>query len=170
MWPGRSVCAIVACGLALCASAMAQVPSQEGFPAWTGLASRTISLGNLDEDDGLEIAGFSVAAAHMAVFNSDGSLLDGWSYPPPEFPLICHQELLHIGDINGDGLNEIVFTSCLERHFLFALDNTGALLPGWPVIVGDGSDEVGRIVLADVAGDESLEVIVQDWGGIHENR
>ena len=62
-----------------------------------------------------------------------------------------------VGDITGDGKQEIVFVN-LSRDLVVAYDRFGNLLPGWPVEVDPVQD---RLLLADLTGDGVLEVVTQ---------
>lgn len=131
---------------------------------------------DIDLDGLVEVLGTSAAAPWMWSFEPDGTISPGWNYqiwpfPPPlgSLPLGGIQSHLHFGDITGDGLPEIVFTNYQERWGIYALDSMGVMLPGWPLLVGEGNDDIGRIVLADLTGDGVLEVLVHDrwsdWQG-----
>ncbi len=78
---------------------------------------------------------------------------------------------LAIGDVDGDGAPEIVAgtrgesNSPGERGKVFVWKANGSLLPGWPremdwnTQYGNGTSEVYTVALANVTGDDRLEVI-----------
>lgn len=59
-----------------------------------------------------------------------------------------------VGDINGDGNLELIYASYDRK--IYALDNQGNLLPGWPVETG--SIIVSSPVVVDVDGDGAAEI------------
>lgn len=61
-----------------------------------------------------------------------------------------------IGDINGDGRNEVVFGSF--DHFVYALNGDASHAPGWPQFVYD--TVWSSPALADLNGDGKLNVII----------
>lgn len=126
------------------------------------------AVGNLDADPQLEIVVGSPATGsttlsnegELHVFNLDGSEVSG-------FPLVLAGSPLGssptIGDINGDGGNDIAVA--LARFILdpnaggvYVFDRAGAVLPGWPVMTG--SSVHGAPALADLDADGKLEISV----------
>lgn len=159
------VVVLAAWGLLSSSTGLAQVVMQDGFPVWPGSPPRTLTVANLDGDEFLEILVPDTSSSLMSALDSDGTSLAGWAYDLSTiYPGLRHQELMHVGDITGDGSPEIVYLSANESHFLFAVDNTGELLPGWPIAVAGGGQPLGRIVLADLTGDGVSEVLIQDRG------
>lgn len=120
---------------------------------------------DIDGDGVVEVIGTNSAGPWMWSFEPDGTITPGWDYQVWNgTPALAGgaQHLLYFGDITGDGISEIVFTNRIESAAVYALDAQGVMLPGWPLWVGTGNDEIGRMVLADLTGDGTLEVIVQD--------
>jgi hypothetical protein len=61
-----------------------------------------------------------------------------------------------VADIDGDGRFEIVVGSWDGRMYVW--DDTGQLLPGWPVEVGD--QIISSAALVDLDGDQQLDIVV----------
>ncbi|MGD8719022.1 MAG: FG-GAP-like repeat-containing protein [Candidatus Zixiibacteriota bacterium] len=69
-----------------------------------------------------------------------------------------------MGDINGDGRDEIVI-GCKDGK-VYAFDGRGQLLPGWPVSTGD--TVAGSPAIGDINGDKRGEVIIgSDDGNVY---
>jgi hypothetical protein len=69
-----------------------------------------------------------------------------------------------MGDINGDGRDEIV-VGCKDGK-VYAFDGRGQLLPGWPVSTGDTI--AGSPAIGDIDGDKRDEIIIgSDDGNIY---
>jgi subtilisin family serine protease len=115
------------------------------------------AVANLDNDPGLEIvvpSGCQTLAA-FSLSKPDGPL---WS-ASVEGQLVSSAV---IGDINGDGTNEIVIGSYDEKKngsgALFVFDHTGRRFSGWPVLQGDSF--ASPPALADLDGDGTLEICI----------
>lgn len=130
------------------------------FPQWPvtrpGSNERGGIFGNLDADPGLELV-YPVGAALYA-FNTDGTDVDGWpetlDYPTDGAPAF--------GDIDGDGVGEIVVTTHVSSTFasgkIYAFETDGTDVTGFPVTTVGGG--VRSPVLADIDGNGTLEIII----------
>jgi hypothetical protein len=135
------------------------------YPSWpvskNGYNERGGVYGNLDDDPELELV-YPVGAALYA-FNIDASDVDGWprtlDYPT--------DGAASFGDIDGDGVGEIVVTTHETATFsfgtIYAFEIDGSNVSGFPVTTEGGA--VRTPVLADLDGDNTLEIIValRDW-------
>lgn len=73
-----------------------------------------------------------------------------------------------VGDINGDGVNEILFNSFDGKVHCFSAKDSSRELAGWPyTLPGNSSGSYYEFpaepTLADVNGDGKLEVVVASW-------
>jgi hypothetical protein len=130
------------------------------YPNWPVSEHGENELGgvfaNLDDDPELELV-YPVGSALYA-FNIDGSLVDGWprplDYPTDGAPAF--------GDIDGDGVGEIVVTTHQIGSYalgtIYAFKKDGTNVPGFPVTTEGGA--VRTPVLADLDGDGAMEIII----------
>jgi hypothetical protein len=135
------------------------------YPSWPvsspGQNERGGVFGNLDDDPELELI-YPVGAALYA-FNIDASAVDGW----PRTLDDPTDGAASFGDIDGDGIGEIVVTTHEIGTFasgkIYAFEVDGTNVSGFPVTTEGGS--VRTPVLADLDGDGALEIIVaiRNW-------
>ena len=122
------------------------------------------AVGNLDDEPDLEIVTVS-GCRRLSAFKlskPDGpvwtALTQGFFVGSPV-----------IGDINHDGTNEVVIGAHDPnlpirggtRAGLYAFDNSGRLLPGWPVLVGESF--AATPALGDFDYDGCLEIVIPSW-------
>ncbi len=92
------------------------------------------------------------------ILNTEGQELnENWPLVLPNTPAVTPS----IGDINQDGINEIVI--CSSRD-IFVLDLNGNALPGWPVVHSDTKFSYQSPLLLDLDGDQTLEIIGSSIG------
>jgi hypothetical protein len=113
-------------------------------------------LCNMDDDTDLEILhGFS---SSVRAFNSDGSVVPGW----PQTITYLASGAPAVGDIDGDGIDEIVVTShnigSQNNGMLYAFEKDGTSLTGFPVTMPGGG--TNSPALRDINGDGCAEILV----------
>ncbi len=135
-----------------------------GFPVSTQITNWNGGMMvNLDADPELEFV--ASAGPEIWAFNIDGSVVSGWpvftgdpSFGPPSW-----------GDVDGDGENEIVFTTFFFGldALLIVLEKDGSVAPGFPVVV---SGAFKSNSLADLDGDGDDEILINgnDGSGLIE--
>jgi outer membrane protein assembly factor BamB len=124
---------------------------------------------NITGDSRLEVvvaAGdVTSALSHGGVvaLSPDGQLLSGWPQLTQDFDDVGNNRITEgvasspaIGDINGDGVPEIVYGS-FDQH-IYAKTPDGRNVPGWPQWVLDSV--WSSAALADLTGDGINEVII----------
>ena len=130
-------------------------PMFSGFPkTLTGTTFEGGILCNMDSDNDLEIVfniGFTVQA-----WNYDGTTVSGWPQTVASFAL---EGSPAFGDIDGDGIEEIVVTNhgLTSGGFIYAYRKNGTPVPGFPINHGYSSRTP---VLANMDNSGGLEIIV----------
>jgi hypothetical protein len=164
-----------------------------GFPVfvpgiWNGAGSlfsaSHLAMGDIDNDGDLEIvlntsktiygSSSDEEISTIYAYHHDGSLVQG--FPAGPFPI---DQISHgggeialwanfsppaIADIDGDGKNDIVYTTGswdLTSSILSALDGNGSVKPGWPVLFNGKRIGIGQgtPTVADVDNDGDKEII-----------
>ncbi len=142
-------------------------------PGWpytapsNGNFSESPCLADINGDDTLEIivGERDYPIGHLHVLRYDGT----------EFPGSWPADLDHVptgtaavGDINLDGIKEIVFYS---YNSLYVFKPNGGIVPGWPQTMPNGRNfSYQSAALADVDGDDTLEIISamhKNGGGVY---
>ncbi len=124
-----------------------------GFPVSHGYSTRTPVLADIDNDGAMEIIVNKriYPLGEEWAYKGDGSVL--WTQSLNHVPASSAA----VGDITGDGVPEIICESYLS---LYAMDNTGNILPGFPFDLPSGvTNSYSSPVLADVDGDGIREII-----------
>ncbi len=134
----------------------------ELYPNWPieliGSSQRGGIYCNMDEDDDLEIV-YNIGQKVYA-WNIDGTEVDGWPVQVQLYP----NGAPAFGDIDGDSEGEIVVSTATPgtgaQGRIFAFEKDGTTVSGFPVILGGGATKTP--VLADLDGDDILEIIVEE--------
>lgn len=130
-----------------------------GWPiAQNGNSTRGGIYCNLDEDPELEIV--YCISLQVYAWNIDGSLVPGWPVSTQLYP----DGAPAFGDIDGDGIGEVVVSTRQagtgNTGRLMAYHSNGSSVTGFPVILTGGATKT--VVLADLNGDNVLEIIVEE--------
>jgi len=144
----------------------------QALPGWPKLfndgefTDNTPAVGDIDGDGSVEIACGVLYPREdgnynkLYVWNHDGTPLAGW---PKKFEDYWWSRFnsLAFADINNDKALEIVFSDCQN---IYVTSASGKMLSGWPLKIGF-SLTPRPVVIADLNGDQNLEIIVDDEGG-----
>jgi subtilisin family serine protease len=122
------------------------------------------AVGNLDKDADLEIVA-TLGCNMLGLFDLDKTNGPVWA-TPVEGAILSSPV---VGDLDGDGRCEIVVgvadpkpaATAGIRGGLYAFDQTGRQLRGWPVLVGESF--LATPALADFDGDGDLEIVIPGW-------
>ncbi len=126
-----------------------------GFPIVNGAPSRTVVLADLDNNGRMEIISNKrlSGSGEISVYRGDGSVYPGWPKTIDHVPASSAA----VGDINGDGIPEIIGES---YNSLYAFDKNGNVLPGFPYTMPGGEkNSYSSPVLVDLNGDGAKEII-----------
>ncbi|MFH1409363.1 MAG: S8 family serine peptidase [Nanoarchaeota archaeon] len=131
----------------------------EGWPLFIGYVHSAPSLGDVDHDgyDELVLAYKLTDQMYVTVFNADGSEVSGW---PQEIDFFVDRYYFpSIGDIDGDGLSEIVFAS-EDQGEIIVYHHDGSVMDGWPQEFG-GTHAPAAI--ADIDDDGLREIFIGSY-------
>ncbi|OQX73260.1 MAG: hypothetical protein B6D61_12690, partial [Bacteroidetes bacterium 4484_249] len=134
----------------------------EVFAGWpvieTGSSQRGGIYCNLDEDPDLEIVYCIGQSIHA--WKTDGTIVPGW----PQSLQLYPNGAPAFGDVDGDSEEEIVVSTATPgtgaQGRIFVFEKDGSTTSGFPVILGGGATKTP--VLADLDGDDILEIIVEE--------
>ena len=125
------------------------------------------ALADIDNDGTLEIAIHDNHLRKIWVFNDNASILNGF---PVDFPANWTYMNPVIADINGDGNLELYAAISCNGYAIYAYNNDGSLIPGWPVwleVNGHSVSFNSSPSIADIDGDGEMEIIAAggtcDW-------
>jgi FG-GAP-like repeat len=124
---------------------------------------------------------FNAGQGQVSLWRADATALPGWpkaiitgnTFVPHQLPLV-------LADVDGDGKPEVIYVSSTTadgtgRAVIHVDRIDGTSLPGWPVTlpVGSGNIYDGSPAVADVDGDERLDIAVATHQGkiflFHDN-
>lgn len=128
-----------------------------GFPINHGYTTRTIVLGDVDNNGSMEIITNKrlSGAGEVYVYNGNGTVRAGWPKSINHVPASS----CAVGDITADNFPEIIAESYTS---VYAWDKDGNPLSGFPFVQpANDVNSYSSPVLADLTGDNVREII---WG------
>lgn len=140
-----------------------QGQAETGFPVTppnSNFSYQSPLLVDLTGDDNLEIITCTHGnSPHITIYDYQGQQLSGWPYTFPGWSY-CPPTAV---DMDGNG-DWNIFAGCqgglVAAPVLFGFELSGQLLPNFPIVKVGGAE--GFISVADVDGDDTLEVLVDD--------
>jgi hypothetical protein len=137
----------------------------EGWPyvaSNMGASWSAAAIGNIDTSTAsLEVA-FTAANffgnfGNLYVINSNGTTASGFPVP---MVLAQNYPSVVLGDIDGDGLLEIVCGGTGNQGLMFIVSTSGTVLPGWPQAIQTNME--GTAVIANLDALPTHEVVFGD--------
>jgi len=137
----------------------------------SGVISASTVLFDLDNDGTDEIVFVSRDDEKVHILKDQGdtfSYLDGWPRETNNIGVLGWpfglENTPSIGDIDGDGDNEVVIPSVRvlegEGYLIYAWHHDGSLVDGWPVYGPKSPSMHSHILLEDLNNDGALEVLI----------
>lgn len=133
--------------------------SASNFGGSLNFATAPCAIADLEGDGTFEIVG-GTNFGEVSVWRQDGTLLNGWPRRLPSPDQLGVSSVFgapSFGDLDQDGILEIVLTSANGRLHVFRPDGTN--FPGFPISLGLGPIFADPAI-ADVNGDGIPEIIV----------
>lgn len=140
-----------------------------GWPIGTGWLQYSVpTIGDIDaSNDGQEviITADSLGEGYVQVFNYDGSVVSGFPYIEDT----GFSSKPALADLDGDGDLDIIIGSIGGwRKGIYAIDNTGELMDGWPFYYEDlGQYMDFAPAISDLDNDGEYEIITCIWQPDH---
>ncbi|MCA9728885.1 MAG: VCBS repeat-containing protein, partial [Candidatus Eisenbacteria bacterium] len=159
---------------ALFAQVGAEAVLQSGWPPplspATDCFATCFSSADTDGDLCPEVFKYTPSFGNITKVLCDGTVALDWVFDSASVgAVIGRRDSLYFGDIDGDGIDEIMMVPSAGQYWLFAVEPTGEDVPGWPIVVGDGG-YLGRVAVDDVNGDGLDEIIIVEYLGLVQSR
>lgn len=129
-----------------------------------------VGIGDTDGDGENEIVTFKAYASsvndrevRVRIFDSTGEIEKSWDLPIDTYPDYqgSYKRYIYVQDIDGDGIDELVFMS--EDNTVFVYDGDGNELYSFDSIAYNGK-AIKKIEVGDVDSDGKAEVIIEQVG------
>jgi len=144
---------------------------KQGWPQKTiCTAIGGVAVGDLDGDGIKELVyscSYPTENSSIYIFKPNGAIVSGW---PKQYPPASPTEQISIGDVDGDGIKEIIFKyqdfSTAEKYdsVIDVLDSkSGKSKPGWP----KSSNIFRHFSISDLNKDGFAEIIAASDEGLH---
>jgi subtilisin family serine protease len=141
-----------------------------GWPKYVN--TRTVLLADMNADDVLDIVTFSMMNYNdntnpfidAAIWSYTGEKIASKKVPGLNYAGLVDALYPSVGDINGDGKNEIILlsqqidTEYQINAMVSVVDMDGRQLPGWPLKL---QKSVSAMVVADIDSDGNKEIIIR---------
>jgi len=114
-----------------------------------------LAVGNIDEDEELEIIFVLQDQNLLYALNSDASVVEGW--PISLNTATSYYNAITLSDINNDDQAEIILG--LNDGLLYAFNSDASVVEGWPKITGVDLISFGSAI-GDIDNDGDVEVVV----------
>lgn len=115
----------------------------------------TPSIGDVNNDGNKDIV-IAGSSSGMHIFNSDGSLFDG--FPVQETGVSYSYQSPILVDLDNDGQLEIVGSNHGDAPAFYAMKSDGTYVDGWPVPISNWTYAPSTV--ADVDGDDVYEIFM----------
>jgi len=139
----------------------AQVGEEPGWPVPLGVLTAFSApyVAQLDPSLPDKVVFVPSGQQGILAFTAAGDPLPGWTFQGGQ--LFGIQEFIRVGDIHGDGTSDVVYKPTSNGNFLEAVDQTGTLLPGFPLwVYGEFGSRFDNLLLADLVPGGGLEIVL----------
>jgi hypothetical protein len=136
-----------------------------GWPLSGFLNLSNVSIGNIDNDDDLEIVVIQ-NSNQIAVYHHNTNMATGWPFNlTNSWP--SHWATPSIADLDFDNQSEIIVVSSLSStpgSYIGVFDNQGNILQGWPKLLNKRVRNTSQIIDEINPNNSTLEFVVTDEG------
>lgn len=142
-----------------------------GWPQGTSqLCWASPVLGDLDDDDDLEVIACDIGGMVYVWHHNGTELLDGDDNPATNGPFFKTDDLPNwhastpaLADMDEDGIVELIIGA--PQDSIYCLNGDASYVPGWPVYIGNNVNLTASPAVGDIDGDGHLEVVAVNFAG-----